>query len=134
MQIKKTTVGISRKLNLGNYETKDFYLTAEAELEDGETLTDVNNTLKKALEHQLDNWEMDTKGVVPTITTADVLVKQKVPESLPQQFEQLICPQCQEPMQKKEGKDYYLCNKHWGYPAMIKKGEVRDRYQSQTQK
>ena len=134
MQIKKTTVGISRKLNLGNYETKDFYLTAEAELESGETLVDVNNSLKKTLELQLDNWEMEMKGITPTIVTADVLAKQQPQEIVSQQTETLICPVCKELMQKKEGKDYYLCKKHWGYPAMIKKGQVRDRFQSQTQK
>ena len=38
-----------------------------------------------------------------------------------------ICPVCGEQMLPKDGKDYYLCSKHWGYPDMIKKGSVRDR-------
>ena len=41
--------------------------------------------------------------------------------------EQFICPTCGEQMMPKEGKDYYLCTKHWGYPDMIKKGNVRER-------
>lgn len=38
-----------------------------------------------------------------------------------------ICPTCGEQMVPKEGKDYYLCSKHWGYPDMILKGMVKDR-------
>jgi hypothetical protein len=30
-------------------------------------------------------------------------------------------------MLQKEGKEYYMCGKHWGYPDMILKGEVRDK-------
>lgn len=41
--------------------------------------------------------------------------------------ESYICPVCGEQMLPKEGKEYYLCGKHWGYPDMIKKGNVRDR-------
>ncbi|KKM06829.1 hypothetical protein LCGC14_1740140, partial [marine sediment metagenome] len=33
----------------------------------------------------------------------------------------LCCPECKEKMQKKEGKEYYMCKKHWGYPDMIEK-------------
>ncbi len=38
-----------------------------------------------------------------------------------------ICPICGDQMLPKDGKEYYLCSKHWGYPDMIKKGNVRDR-------
>ena len=41
--------------------------------------------------------------------------------------EEYICPNCGEEMKPKEGKDYYLCTKHWGYPDMIKKGIVKER-------
>ena len=42
-------------------------------------------------------------------------------------LEGYICPNCGEEMKPKEGKDYYLCTKHWGYPDMIKKGIVKER-------
>ncbi len=132
MQIKKITVGISRKINLGNYETKDFQITAEAELEEGETLFDASNKMRQSLEHQLDGWEMETKGITPKITNAAELLTPKVVEEQSTEENQFICPECKEKMQKKEGKDYYLCKQHWGYPAMIEKGEVRERYVNQT--
>ncbi len=37
------------------------------------------------------------------------------------------CPVCNETMYKKEGKGYYMCNNHYGYPEYIKKGIVKDR-------
>ncbi|OLS24221.1 MAG: hypothetical protein HeimC3_21200 [Candidatus Heimdallarchaeota archaeon LC_3] len=130
MQIKKITVGISRKINLGNYETKDFQLIVEVELEEGENLLDVSNKLRQSLEHQLEVWEMETKGITPKITNATILPPKVVDEAIIQQKE-FICPECKEKMQKKEGKEYYMCKKHWGYPIMIEKGEVRERYPNQ---
>jgi tRNA(Ile2) C34 agmatinyltransferase TiaS len=48
-------------------------------------------------------------------------------EEQPKEEKDFICPECKEKMQKKEGKEYYKCKKHWGYPAMIEKGEVREK-------
>lgn len=55
--------------------------------------------------------------------------KQEEEEEIEQQEkqEEFVCPICGEQMMPKEGKDYYLCTKHWGYPDMIKKGNVRER-------
>ncbi|OLS21788.1 MAG: hypothetical protein HeimC3_33780 [Candidatus Heimdallarchaeota archaeon LC_3] len=131
MQIKKVTVGITRKINLGNYETKDFQLTAEVELEEGESLFDVSNKVRQTLEHQLEGWEMETKGITPKISNASELLPPKIVDDTKTQQNDFICPVCSEKMQKKEGKEYYLCKKHWDYPSMIEKGEVKERYQNQ---
>ncbi|OLS21269.1 MAG: hypothetical protein HeimC3_36490 [Candidatus Heimdallarchaeota archaeon LC_3] len=132
MQIKKVTVGISRKINLGNYETKDFQITAEVELEEGENLFDVSNKVRQSIEHQLEGWEMDTKGITPKIANAAELLHPKVVEETITKQSEYVCPLCKDTMQKKEGKEYYMCKKHWGYPDMIEKGEVRERYPNQT--
>ena len=133
MQITKVMVGVNRKLNMGNYETKDYSITAEAVLEEGESLFEVSNRVKQALEHQVEGWEMETKGITPKIETANELVKPVVLEKPLKDTTEFVCPECKEKMQKKEGKDYYLCSKHWGYPAMINKGEVRERNYSAKQ-
>ena len=62
MQLKKVTVGINRKINLGNYETKDYYLSAEVEVEEGENLKNVSEELKSSIEALLDAWEAEMKG------------------------------------------------------------------------
>ncbi|OLS19083.1 MAG: hypothetical protein HeimC3_47560, partial [Candidatus Heimdallarchaeota archaeon LC_3] len=130
----KVTVGITRKINLGNYETKDFQLTAEVELEEGESLYDVSNKVRQTLEHQLEGWEMETKGITPKINNASELLPPKIVEETTTKQSEFVCPECKEKMQKKEGKEYYMCKKHWGYPDMIEKGEVREReiYAKQT--
>ena len=131
MQITKVTVGITRKINLGNYETKDFQLSAEVELEEGESLFDVSNKVRQTLDHQIEGWEMETKGITPKITNASELMPPKIVDESSTEEKDLICPECKEKMQKKEGKEYYLCKKHWGYLTMIEKGEVRERFQTQ---
>ena len=39
----------------------------------------------------------------------------------------MTCPVCGEQMFQKEGKDYYLDSKHWDYPNMIQKGQIKDK-------
>ncbi|OLS20706.1 MAG: hypothetical protein HeimC3_39720 [Candidatus Heimdallarchaeota archaeon LC_3] len=75
---------------------------------------------------------METKGITPKITNAAELQPPKIVEETVAQQKEFICPECKEKMQKKEGKEYYMCKKHWGYPDMIEKGEVRERYPNQT--
>ena len=41
--------------------------------------------------------------------------------------EVLVCPECNEPMHQKQGKEYYLCTKHWGYPNQVVRGIVKER-------
>lgn len=61
----------------------------------------------------------------------DQYIQKKEPEFVKPQEEQkqeaYICPICGEEMKPKEGKNYYLCTKHWGYPDMISKGIVKER-------
>jgi hypothetical protein len=121
VHLKKVTVGINRKVNLGNYETKDYYLSAEVDVEEGENLKTVSEELKSSIEALVDAWEAELKGEESTLKPATELVKK---EELEEGF---ICPKDNEEMKKAEGKEYYLCSKHWGYPDMIRKGEVRER-------
>jgi ssDNA-binding Zn-finger/Zn-ribbon topoisomerase 1 len=129
MELEKISVKIVKKINLGNFETKDYHLSAEVKVEDGETLKSVAGTIKQAIESILDEWEAELKGTdVSILKSAENLVKQsKAKQNETELFETFTCPECKEIMKKKEGKEYYICNKHWGYPDMIKKGEVRQK-------
>lgn len=89
--------------------------------------------------------EMGGETMPPLVTASDMKPKatrtRKTPQRTQYQPEQVgkqeqeivgqqesyICPVCGEQMLPKEGKEYFLCGKHWGYPDMIKKGNVRDR-------
>lgn len=52
---------------------------------------------------------------------------EKEEEIIEEEQSEYICPSCGEKMMQKDGKEYYLCTSHWGYPDMIKKGIVKDR-------
>ena len=148
MKIEKITVTRGKKVNLGNYETENYEISMEVELEDQDDAHDIINGLKNILDQKLLNWENTLKLVSESanneikteIKTAKSLIdeaeieeinkKQILPEisSVDSKSEkQYICPKCNEPMHKKENKEYYLCSKHWGYPDMIEKGEVREK-------
>lgn len=87
--------------------------------------------------------EMDVNDAPPLVTASDMKPKitkprkeipkeKSVQKEVQEEQEQVanevfICPTCGEQMQPKEGKDYFLCTKHWGYPDMIKKGMVKER-------
>ena len=40
---------------------------------------------------------------------------------------ELFCPACYKHMIQKQGKKYYICDEHWGYPDMIAQGVVKVR-------
>ena len=102
-------------------------------LEEGETFDQVTESVKHQLEEKISEWEKaikvsDSKEVKkPTIRQSSVFAISDDTTTPPEVTEPLICPKCNEQMVKKEGKDYYLCSKHWGYPDMILKGEVKDK-------
>ena len=129
MQIEKITVSVNKKINLGNFETKDYAISAEASLESGETLKVAATGVKQVIENVINEWEANLKGInIPQFESAEI--NKTIPNQnyniLPV-TESFICPKCNEVMKKKEGKEYYLCSKHFGYPDMIRKGDVRDR-------
>lgn len=67
MRIVEVTVTLSRKINLGNYESTDHFISAKAELVDG-TLTEFADTYTKlasALERKMDEWVKSKKGEEP---------------------------------------------------------------------
>lgn len=147
MKIEKIKVTRGKKVNLGNYESENYELSMEVRLEDQDEAHDVINGLKNVMDQKLINWENTLKqsstepmALKTEIKTADTLIQENdlskiIPvDKTPQkedtkeiQEQQFICPKCKEPMVKKENKEYYLCSKHWGYPDMIEKGEVRDK-------
>ena len=147
LKIEKIKVTRGKKVNLGNYESESYELSMEVALEDQDEAHDVINGLKNIIDQKLINWENTIKQAAKSTTltteikTADALIQKndkpeknsvdKVPQEQPSQDgqakEQFICPKCKEPMVKKENKEYFLCSKHWGYPDMIEKGEVRDK-------
>ena len=150
MKITKVMVIRGRKLHLENYDTENFEIQIESAIEDKDDPQEVIQGLKNILDRHLDSWEQQKREHLisvdkiqqVSIKTAEELVSEDVNigENNPAQIEvveeakngeqdqtPLICPKCNEIMVKKEGKDYYLCSKHWGYPDMIKKGQVREK-------
>lgn len=129
LQLDKITVNIVKKINLGNFETKDYHLSAEVKVEESETLKSVAGKIRNTIESILDEWEAELKGTNVSVSkSAENLVKQSQnSQNKTELFENFICPECKELMTRKEGKEYFMCNKHWGYPDMIKKGEVRQK-------
>ena len=150
MKITKVMVVRGRKLHLENYDTENFEIQIESAIEDNDDPQEVIQGLKNILERHLDSWEQQKREHLSSmektqqvsIKTAEELVSEdaNIRENIPAQTEvreetkndeqdqtPLICPKCNEIMVKKEGKDYYLCSKHWGYPDMIKKGQVREK-------
>ena len=134
MNITSIKVQVSKKINLGNYETKNYLVETEITPEEDRPFTQSINEMKVQLEHIINEWERlerieHSKNNI-TIVEQPTTVKTKTPTKQ-QPFSKnkatYICPECGEQMHKKEGKEYYLCSKHWGYPAMIEKGQVRDK-------
>ena len=136
MKIDKINVQISKKIYLGNYESKHYNLGAEVSITEGESFLKAADIIKEKLEEKLLQWEKQQKSttsqpiikanegkersVTPQITKPLTVTKNYSPKTY-------ICPECGEQMYKKEGKEYYLCSNHWGYPSMIEKGQVRPK-------
>ena len=150
MKISKVLVQRGKRIKLENEDIENFEIQMDAEIEEKDDPQDIIQGLKAILDRHLLAWEQKVRGNdflsektnEITIKTADELVtniiesEQKRPNTTEietekklteQEQAQLICPKCNEIMVKKEGKDYYLCSKHWGYPDMIKAGQVREK-------
>ena len=128
MQITRITVNVAKKINLGNYESKEFGIFMEALPDSSEKAHDVAAKIKQQIEEQLAKWEAQERKNghsgngerrnVPKIIETTV------------KDEGYVCPECGEKMLQKEGKEYFQCSKHWAYPRMIERGEVRVRGQA----
>lgn len=150
MKISKVTVLRGKKINLETDDAENFEIQMEALLDEQDDPQDIVQGLKSILDRHLLAWEQKIRGKLNlkddqspvTFTTAEELVtgsiqlenekkdaiEQKLDNKKPEEeVLNLICPKCNEKMVKKEGKDYYLCSKHWGYPDMIKAGQVREK-------
>ena len=141
MKVEKINVRRGRKLNLGNYESTNLEIGMEVILGEGDDPRETLNGVYRVLNQHLEAWERDQTEIFdspnspqPSVQTADSLLpktsdenKTVKPTLSTTDDSSLICPKCNEIMTKKEGKDYYVCSNHWGYPDMIKKGQVRDK-------
>ena len=150
MKITKILVTRGRKLHLENYDNEKFEIQMEAQVDDKDDPQDLIQGIKTLLDRHLDAWEQSIRGnkafkepspsvviktaneLVEETETVDSVIREQVEQTTHKtqaesEDQKLICPKCNEVMTKKEGKDYYLCSKHWGYPDMIRKGQVREK-------
>ena len=161
---KEIMIVQSIKVNAGRKVAQDqnensLEIGLQVNIEPDEDFESVYQSLKNALEGQLDTWEFEIKtnerpsvitipemneATAPPLVTASEMKpklakvkkenkkitrqEQNNQEEMKQtKQDEYICPTCGEKMMPKEGKDYFLCSKHWGYPDMINKGQVRER-------
>jgi NADH pyrophosphatase NudC (nudix superfamily) len=157
MIIEKIEVNLGRRFHQNDREHNlDISLQVSLEPDENSESVyySLKNTLEGQLdawEHQIKHSNQEPLLTVPEVTytipappfvTASE-IKPKLQKSrnftqTPAQEKQLleegeinqgvyVCPTCGEQMFPKDGKDYYLCTKHWAYPDMIKKGLVKER-------
>ena len=137
MKIKSISLGLAKTLNLGNYESTRLDLGTVIDLDEEDSTNSVILDTKQYLTNKLHEWEAEIQlNPQPALMSAETLAappkidetpRKSLPTKAKTPSETLECPLCQKPMYKKEGKEYYLCQKHWGFPAMIKQGKVRER-------
>jgi hypothetical protein len=150
MKINHVTVTRGKRVKLLNDESEKYEISMGAIIEDKDDPQVILQGLKTILDKHISSWEKnilekETNEDIYTdviIKTADELISEDStniinkndPDIEEKENENsfdinltLICPKCNELMVKKEGKDYFLCSKHWGYPDMIKSGQVREK-------
>ena len=127
MKFEKIMVNFGSTINTGEYESKRVDLEAVVFLEEGETFDESSEKLKKILQEKVELWEGEIRsrnGNKKNLTEKSI---ESDGDRTIKNNESVICPKCGEKMVKKEGKEYYICSKHWGYPDMIHEGLVRDK-------
>ncbi|MHA1990356.1 MAG: hypothetical protein ACW981_06045 [Candidatus Hodarchaeales archaeon] len=130
MKMKTIHVGITKKINLGNNESKIHTITIDAEIEEGEDLYDVTNKLKDQINFQLREWESEPIEENKNIKKNNKkIIEKPVIQSKDDLdiLEEVVCPKCGELMAKEEGKKYYMCEEHYGSLVQIKSGKVMKR-------
>ena len=150
MKITKVTVQRGKKVILDEKEEETFDVQMEALVEEQDDPQEMIHALRTILDKHLETWEyeltgknfLDKQTEKVVIKTASDLIAKEVNSDFTNKEQRvtvvnkdmeeenvglLICPKCNEEMKKKEGKDYYLCSKHWGYPDMIKSGKVMEK-------
>ena len=150
MKITKVSVQRGKRIILDEQREESYEIQIDAQVGEQDDPQELVHSLKSVLDKHLASWEFELQGKKSTgqqqgkvvIQTANDLItsandnenkeqEQIMTETKQEQFEEvsgsLVCPKCNEVMTKKEGKDYYLCSKHWGYPDMIRKGQVREK-------
>lgn len=131
VKYEKLEVNYGTTINTGDYESKRIDMKAIIQLEEGDIFETASELAKKDLEQKIDTWEQKLRAKIPPKTfqqthETNAELPVIVDDTLtPLQNGTYICPVCGEQMFPKEGKAYYLCSKHWGYPDMIKSGQVK---------
>jgi hypothetical protein len=139
MRISEIKVTHGATVNTGDYESKRIDLELRAFLDEMDDPEIAFEQLKRGLIEKVTTWEKEIKDRVKELGSIRIETKkqgnltgygngngQKTATEVIKIEESYTCPKCGEQMQQKEGKEYYMCGKHWGYPDMILKGEVRD--------
>ena len=151
MQVETINIKVGRMINVGDQETRSIEVGMEITLANGDNVEQQYHSLKSSLEH--DTRIKAAGGTFEDITAPPPLIpanisqnnslsknptlkrkevkqkfeKSREPISTTQLSEAYTCPECNEPMKQKEGKEYFLCSKHWGYPNQITRGIVKER-------
>ena len=124
MKIEKIAISHGATINIEHFESKRVDIEMVAMIEKGDDYKKEYDQLKEEIMQKVNTWEQEIRSKV--CNEEKKLDTSKI-ETGGQDGKKFICPKCGEEMIKKEGKDYYLCSKHWGYPDMIKEGTVRDK-------
>lgn len=140
MSIKKINILFGETVNLGNYNSKRMELGLEIDITDKEGQFEDHYVLAKELiESKLLQWKKDlTNGSESSrinfskknySNSGKYHAKPKIDtySKLQTTEHELICPECQEYMVQKPGKQYFTCSKHWAYPDMVAKGIVKEK-------
>ena len=128
--MKNIHVGINNKINLGNNDTKIHTISIDAEIEEGEDVFDVTNELKNRINFQLQEWESEIREeksenqIKNKSKKVNLLSKSQNKLDI---LEEVLCPKCGEIMSQEEGKNYYMCEEHYGSMQQINKGKVMKR-------
>lgn len=61
LKVKKISVLVGKKINIGENEIKEYQIVAEGELEGEDTIQGVTELLKQSLELKLERWEAKAK-------------------------------------------------------------------------
>lgn len=128
--MKNIHVGINNKINLGNNRTKIQTISIDAEIEEGEDVFDVTNELKNRINFQLQEWEAEIREQTKDSQTKNKLKSVNILSKSQDKvdiLEEVLCPKCGDIMSKEEGKNYYMCEEHYGSMQQINKGKVMKR-------
>ena len=128
MKIEKIAISHGLTINIEHFESERADVEMVGILDKGDNHDKEYDRLKEIVNEKLKIWEQEIRELrsnqeIVIENTNKINVETKAQTT----NEKFNCPKCGEEMLKKEGKEYYHCSKHWGYPDMIKEGKIRDK-------